>query len=72
MEVQPTKRSITVTLNEEELKYLMDITQNSLVNPDDEPESETKLRLQFFVMASRALGYDTKEDGSMSRSLHNS
>lgn len=55
-------------LNEDELRFLMGITQNYMGNPEDESEKDKKMRTTFFVNAARALGYDMKDDGSMNRS----
>ncbi len=56
---------ITVELNKEELTWLRDATQNEIA--PGEPEHKTAIRLSFYVMASRALGYKMNDDGSVSR-----
>jgi len=63
-----TKKNLVLELDETEIKFLRDLTQKYLGDPGDETDAEHKIRLDFFVVASRALGYDMNEDGSVPRS----
>ena len=58
--------TLTITLNEKEIKWIKDISQNSELS---ETEEESKLRLSFFIAAAKALGYNINDDGSANRDL---
>ena len=62
-----TKKNLVLELDETELRFLKDLTQNYNGEPGDETEKENKLRLSFFAAASKALGYDVSSDGSINR-----
>lgn len=64
MTIQPTEPSLTITLNKDELIYLSSITQNYLLG-EIESAKHTAIRMQLFVAASRALGYNMQPDGSI-------
>jgi len=59
--------TFNVELTKEEIMYIRSITQNSMVNPDEEDEGRKKLRLSLFVGASRILGFDVNDDGTTNR-----
>ena len=65
--ITSTKKNLVLELDETELRFLKDLTQNYNGEPGDETEKENKLRLSFFVAASKALGYDMNSDGSINR-----
>lgn len=67
-----TKPNLVLELNEDDLKVLRDCTQNfntSIYKDTEYSESpkEKSIRLKLYVEASRALGYDVNDDGSLSR-----
>ena len=67
MIVEPIKQSLCITFVDDEIRYLREITQNYIGAPSDEIEQHAKIRLSLFVAASRALGYDMKDDGTIDR-----
>ena len=60
------KKSLVLELEEDEIKFLRNLTQN-YVGEGLETLKENALRLKFFVATSKALGYDMNEDGSSNR-----
>jgi len=62
-----TKKNLVLELDEDEITFIRNLTQNYLGEPGDETQKEKKLRLSFFVASSRALGYDINDDGSVNR-----
>ena len=57
-----------VALTKNELIYIRNLTQNYLgENPDDEYPLDKTTRLSLFVGASRLLGYNIDDDGSIIR-----
>ena len=58
----------TVELTKEQVKYIKEFTQNSLVSPEEENKEEREIRLSLFVGASRILGVDMNDDGTINRS----
>jgi len=61
-------RTLTLELNEDEINFLRNYTQNYLGDdPTMETEEETAIRLRFFVHSSRALGISMEDDGSIGR-----
>ena len=60
-----------VILTKNELIFIRDLTQNYLgLDPDDEPFLEHKTRLSLFVGASRLLGYNMDDNGSIIRTTN--
>lgn len=62
-----TKKNLVLELDEDEITFIRNLTQNYLGEQGDETQKEKKLRLSFFVASSRALGYDINDDGSVNR-----
>ena len=67
MELQKNKPQLRLVMNEKEIKWLRDVSQNA-VN-QEESEQESKIRLEFYVHTSRALGYAVNDDGTANRSI---
>ena len=64
--VEEPKTLFTVQLTIDELKMIRDLTQNNLFSPE-ETVDEYNTRLSLLVGASRCLGYDINDDGSINR-----
>ena len=56
---------VTVELNKKELVWLESFTKVS--GEYDPTKADIAIRLSFYVMASRALGYRMNDDGSVPR-----
>ena len=65
--VPKEETTFTVELTKDQVKYIRGLTQNSLVSPEDENGIERDLRLSLFVGASRILGIDMNDDGSIDK-----
>jgi len=59
------KKNLVLELDEDELKFLRNLTKNSL--GESESIKDRKIRISFFVETSRALGYNIKDDGTIIR-----
>jgi len=73
MEIIKPKEEVTLTLklDEDDLKYLRGITQNYIgENPSDENQNDKRVRLALFVASSRALGVNMLDDGSITREIN--
>ena len=70
MTIQPTRPSLTITLDESELNYIRGMTQN-YCGPEgtDELDKDQAIRRELFIAVSRALGYDMQTDGSIKRTF---
>ena len=68
MTIHKQEPTLTVTLNKQELEYIMGITQNFCGTVGcDEEEEDAEIRKQLFIATSRALGYNMQADGSIPR-----
>ena len=65
--LEPKKRLI-LKLEEDEIKYLREWTQNYL-GDGEESLKDKQIRKQLFVHCSRALGYEISDDGFIKREL---
>jgi|GEM_PF-3655252 len=57
--------TFTVELTKDEITLIREITQNALNINEDENQSKT--RLSLFIGASKILGFDMNDDGSINR-----
>ena len=63
-EIKEEKTTIKVELTISEVELIKDLTQNALKK---ETKEQAKIRLSLFVGASRILGFDMADDGSIKR-----
>lgn len=66
-EIDTPKEEFNVVISRKEAEYLRELTQNSVCEPYLEDASETALRLSIFVGASRLLGYNMNDNGTINR-----
>jgi hypothetical protein len=55
-----------VELSLQELEFIRAMCQNHI---EDDSQENNEMRLKLFVGASRILGYDMNDDGSINRSM---
>ena len=56
-----------VEISRQELEFIREMCQNPL---EDEPPTNKTTRLKLFVSASRILGWNVNDDGSINRNGH--
>jgi len=65
MEIIEPEKELTLKLNEIELRYIREFTQNYMGEPNLESPEEKEIRLNLFVACSRALGYWMDDEGKI-------
>jgi hypothetical protein len=67
-EIKTPQTVFNVELTKKEIEYIRDITQNYYGEKlEDEYPLEKTLRVSLFVGASRILGYNINDDGTLNR-----
>ncbi len=63
MKIQQPTKTLTITFNEAEIRYIRDITQNYM-GANDANSAEGDIRLALFIATSEALGVNRNPNGS--------
>ena len=65
MEIVEPEKELILKLNEIELRYIREFTQNYMGELSLESPEENEIRLNLFVVCSRALGYCMDAQGKI-------